>query len=243
MNQLLQSLQGYKTHSTCAIVMALCLGQWFKWWTLPTEVYIALAAMALSFLRSGVSRETGAAYDSPNDAAAATSAPQTSGPGAAGKPILGILMGIMLLAASSLYLVGCAGSLAPGGAYAPMTTNAVTGATEMLQAPDLPFFQVEFAFSIAHDAAALAFSAERNNRALLWKVSPSIKHTLDSVRPEVDKAELDYAHARTAYMANPIPANLDTMQTILDRLKAAAAAAQAVIPSSTSTNSVPAVAH
>lgn len=153
------------------------------------------------------------------------------------KTLKSLILALLLVGVPSLF-IGCKGSLAPGGAYAPMTTNAVTGAVQPTQAPDLAFFQVDFGFSVAYDTAELAFSAERNNRALLWKVSPDIKRTLDKLRPDFVMYVKDYGLARAAYQANPIPPNLDEMSTILAKFKALTAAAAAVIPQPTNSPAV-----
>jgi hypothetical protein len=42
--------------------------------------------------------------------------------------------------------------------------------------------------------------------------------------------KLKYAQARAAYIANPVPANLDALNTILAEVKALTAAATAVLP-------------
>ena len=142
---------------------------------------------------------------------------------------------LILAAALCLGIVagfGCKQTLEQGGAYAPVTTNAA-GQIEVIQAPDLAFFEVDFAFDALYNLADTAFSFERNNRAVLWKLSPDIKHTLDQVRPSFDQAAREYALARQAYLQNPIPANLDTLGTILARMKAISAAAQAAISNQT----------
>jgi hypothetical protein len=67
---------------------------------------------------------------------------------------------------------------------------------------------------------------------MLWKVSPQIKHTLDGLRTQVVHAEIKYALARKAYIANPVPANLDTLREVLAKARQLNAAATAVIPNS-----------
>jgi hypothetical protein len=63
MNSLIQSLQGKKTYLTSLIVVALLIGQWMHLWKMPAEVYAALAALGLAFLRAGVNRQIGELSD------------------------------------------------------------------------------------------------------------------------------------------------------------------------------------
>lgn len=142
---------------------------------------------------------------------------------------------------------GCNGKLANGGAYAPgtteLSTNAATGviATNFIpsQAPDYPFAQTEIAFDFAYSTINAVFDFEENNRAMLWSISPQIKKTLDSIRPQAVQARNDYIKARIAYMANPEPVNLSTLQDVLTRVKDIATAVQAAIPPSVSTTTPP----
>ncbi|MGD0744145.1 MAG: hypothetical protein ABSA45_03225 [Verrucomicrobiota bacterium] len=56
MNTLLQFLSGKKTYVTTAAIGVLLFGTWQGWWTIPSEVYLALMAAALAFLRAGVGK-------------------------------------------------------------------------------------------------------------------------------------------------------------------------------------------
>ncbi|HVX56976.1 MAG TPA: hypothetical protein VHA37_04540 [Candidatus Saccharimonadales bacterium] len=151
-----------------------------------------------------------------------------STPGGLG-PIISMLflMGVLSL----VLFTGCGhATLEAGGAYAPADTNGVaTGEA------DYDLFVVDSAFSLAHDAAAATFNFERNNRAMLWKISPSIKHSLDQARASAKTVDLQYAVARSAYLANPIPANLGTLQQLLAKAQQLTTTAQAVIASQGST--------
>ena len=139
------------------------------------------------------------------------------------------LLGLTALLAGPA-LTGCKSArLEPGGAYAPLTTNDDLTVTPT-QAPDLGLFVADQAFDLAVSTMGVAFKIERDNRMLLWRVSPEIKHGLDRVRPQAVEAKKRYALARTAYLANPIPGNLDTLNTVLAELKALSEAAQAAIP-------------
>ena len=133
---------------------------------------------------------------------------------------------------------GCQGSLQPGGAYAPGTTSVTVTASGAsvtnfvaTAAPDYPFFEVDASFDFAYSAVNAIFDFERDNRAMLYGISPTIKHTLDGFRPQAVSIRNDYIKARIAYMANPLPPNMSALQDALSRIKALATAAQAAIPS------------
>jgi len=115
--------------------------------------------------------------------------------------------------------------LAPGGAYAPVDANG-----NPIQAPDMVFYNIDAAYDLAYSTVDAAFRFERDNRTLLWKVSPQIKHTLDSIRPQAVSANADYLRARAAYMANPTPAGLTALQTVLSKISQLATAAAAALP-------------
>jgi hypothetical protein len=53
----LSFLNGRKTHLTVVVVLMLCVCKWQGWLKVPDEVYVALLAVGLSFLRSGVARD------------------------------------------------------------------------------------------------------------------------------------------------------------------------------------------
>lgn len=157
-------------------------------------------------------------------------APATDGPGAAGKTILNLLCFISLsaiLSASLFFFVGCSSArLESGGAYAPI--DSTTGAPT--QAADMPLYQIDVAYGLAYSAIDFAFRFEHDNRAMLWKISPQIKRTLDVIRPQAAAANLLFAKARAEYLANPIPANLTFIQEALARVQQISAAATAVLP-------------
>lgn len=128
---------------------------------------------------------------------------------------------VMLLACFCLAAtpIGCASKLETGGAYAP------TG-----QAPDKAFFVADAAYDLAYGAMDGAFKFEKQNRALLWQISPQIKHTLDKLRPQALVVAREYTAARRAYLANPTASGLSTLQTVLNRLQQVSAAATAALP-------------
>ncbi|MGO8839463.1 MAG: hypothetical protein ACLP7I_12025 [Limisphaerales bacterium] len=55
MNTWLQFLSGKKTYLTITAIFVLLFGVWQAWWKVPNEVYVALMALALAFLRNGIS--------------------------------------------------------------------------------------------------------------------------------------------------------------------------------------------
>jgi hypothetical protein len=93
----LQFLSGKKTYLTSIAAIIVCFGKWQSWWTVPDEVYFALMALGLTFLRSGVARQTPAATP-----------PAESQPG----ETIPIRRTLILLSALSLSLF-CSGCVSP----------------------------------------------------------------------------------------------------------------------------------
>lgn len=147
-----------------------------------------------------------------------------------GTSLLLVIAALWGIAGAGLIGAGCSGSLAPGGAYAPLLTNSVTGATTPAAAPDYQFFLYDSAYQTAWNGINAAFDFEANNRAWLWKLDPNIKKTLDGIRPQAVSANADYLTARGGYLANPTPAGLGTVGTLLGRLQQFSTAAGAVLP-------------
>jgi len=154
---------------------------------------------------------------------------------------------ILLIALLALpFLQACKGpTLAPGGAYAPATittsTNAagvVTTNTVATAAPDPAFEAVDQTFDTTYSMLDDVLVYERANRKALEAISPSIKHSLDAIRPGAWLAVQAYTSARRTYIANPTPAGLTTLQTILSQVQALAAAAQTA-QATVATNTAP----
>lgn len=157
------------------------------------------------------------------------------------------ISGAAALIVGALFLgfvaTGCDGRLANGGAYAPgtnqITVDSTSGNTATnfvpTQAPDYPFAQTEVAFDFAYSAVDTVFNIERDNRQLFWGISPSIKHTLDKLRPQAVAIRNDYIKARIVYQSNPIPANLSALDNALARIKALIPAVEAAIPANLKT--------
>lgn len=138
------------------------------------------------------------------------------------KQIRSVLASLVLIATFCLTAcgpIGCKSTLEEGGAYAPVG-----------QAPDKAFFATDAAFDLAYSAVDAAFNFEKANRQLLWQISPDIKHSLDKLRPQALLIAREYTTARKAYLSNPTPAGLTTLQTILGRMQQTSTAIQAVLP-------------
>ncbi len=54
--QLLSGLSGKKTYLTAIAIGVLLFGQWQGWWKIDQNVYLALTAAAIAFLRAGVAK-------------------------------------------------------------------------------------------------------------------------------------------------------------------------------------------
>lgn len=148
---------------------------------------------------------------------------------------LAFIAAICLAAIPALMLPGCANQLQPGGAYAPTATNEA-GQVTATAAPDMALFSADSAFDFANSTIDTAFLLERNNRQLLWAISPEIKHTLDKIRPQAVAARLKWAQARRAYLAFPAPDTLSSLQGVLAEMQRISAAATAALPPPTATN-------
>lgn len=129
----------------------------------------------------------------------------------------------ILFAALTLLIgvgAGCrnpSAKLEPGGAYT-------------VPAPDYAFYTIDAAYDLAYSSINAAFKFEYDNRAYLFGVSPQIKHTLDSIRPQALDADKQYLAARAAYIANPTPAGLTGLQAILAKVQQFASAITAILP-------------
>jgi len=98
---LLQLLSGKKTYFTTAAIGVLLFGQWQGWWKIDQNVYLALTAAAVAFLRAGI----GKGPDDPS------SPPPT---GATGSPAAKLPPMTMLAFACLTLTLVTAGSLVSG---------------------------------------------------------------------------------------------------------------------------------
>ncbi len=123
-----------------------------------------------------------------------------------------------------LMTFGCKATLAPGGAYNSGSTNVVAVKA------DMAFFVVDSAYDLAYATIDAAFKFEKDNRDMLWRQSRQIKQELDRMRPQAVVINGKYLTARAAYLANPLPENLTTLQAILAEIQKLSATATAVLP-------------
>ena len=144
------------------------------------------------------------------------------------------LMIVLTVGLIGAAITGCQTHLATGGAYAPgiitLTTNAdgsTTTTSTATGAPDLALYQADTAFSIGYATFTAVSDYERANRAALWKISPSIKHTLDTYRPQAADVYFRWGMAREAYLQNRIPANLTILNQLVDQITSITQAVQA----------------
>ncbi len=56
MKSWIETLDGLKTYLTCTVILALLVAHWAGWLALPPEAYAALFAIAIVFLRAGVTK-------------------------------------------------------------------------------------------------------------------------------------------------------------------------------------------
>lgn len=133
--------------------------------------------------------------------------------------LLLLALALMVSGVSLLGPTGCqTGKLEPGGPYAP--TN---------QMADLGLFRADSAYLLAYNALDTVFKIEQDNRKFLWGLSPDIKKTLDSIRPQAVLVRNEYAAAREAYLKAPTAEGLTTLQSVLGRIQQLVNAAEAVI--------------
>ena len=194
-------LKGKKTYLVAAIAFLYGGGIQIGLWDHNTAIDAMLAAAGLATVRAGIQKAVVQAF----------------------------AFGCLVLALS-----GCQSpKLESGGAYAPAAAVvSADGSTNLVAtaSPDPAFFVVDSSFDLAYSVIDAAFTFERENRAMLWKLSPEIKHSLDKIRPTAVEVRDRYITARAAYMSNPTPAGLSTLQDTLSKLKALSSAAQSAMP-------------
>jgi hypothetical protein len=125
---------------------------------------------------------------------------------------------LTLVAVFALACTGCKTKLESGGAYAPATFSAdAAGAVSVTpkSAPQLGLYVADAAYKLAYDIVDGVLKFERDNRADVEKISPKIKIALDAVRPVAWDIDQRWAKARQMYQANPTPAGLSNIQTLL----------------------------
>lgn len=138
------------------------------------------------------------------------------------------------MAVAILLVVGGCNSpkLAPGGAYSgsTLTTNAAgVVTTNTISASEPELFIADSAYKLAYDTVDGILLFEFNNRVALLVQFPALKPSLDKVRPVILDVDRRWAAARQAYKANPTPAGLSTINTILAEIQKLIPTAQAAI--------------
>lgn len=134
-----------------------------------------------------------------------TDVPAGDNEGATKLPLM-LLIGVLSVG----MLSGCkTPKLEPGGVYAP--TNAVG----VVIYNDLGLALADASYKFTYETALSVFAFERDNRLAIWALSPDVKHALDAIRPKVVEVDRRWAQARKLYKANPTPAGLNVLQTIL----------------------------
>lgn len=162
---------------------------------------------------------------------------------------LGLFIGFAILSVS--LFSGCSwvqkgnARLELGGAYAPtefiqVTNSDATISTmqQAVRAPDFAFMEIDSSFDLAYSAIRGVFKFELDNRQWLQSVSPKIKTTLDQMRPGAWAVITKYTKARKAYMSNPTPAGLNTLDGLVGQVKTLVDIAIAVLPQNLSTKPV-----
>lgn len=144
---------------------------------------------------------------------------------------------ILISALLAIGLIACRSTLEKGGAYAPgvfvVTTNeSGTLVTNFVAsaAPNKAFFVADATYDLAYSVIDTAFAFERKHRDVLWRMSPTIKKTLDDIRPKAWDLHVKWAKAREAYMLNPTPDGLSNIQRILSEVQNLSMAVRAVLP-------------
>lgn len=133
------------------------------------------------------------------------------------------IIGACLICAS-LTFTGCkTPRLEVGGVYAP--TNSVG---EVIY-NDIGLALADTAYKFSYETVLAAFQFERDNRQAIWELSSTVKRDLDQLRPKVVEIDRRWAAARRVYKANPTPAGLSTLQTILSEINRIVPAVQAKI--------------
>lgn len=141
------------------------------------------------------------------------------------KKIFFLLFAVALIA----FAPGCKNRLQPGGAYAPAVVNA-DGSVTATAAPDMALFVLDASYDLAYNAVLTACRIEKQNRPLLRTIFPDLKKQMDKVRAAVWEIDQDWAKARAAYLAHPVPDNLPAIQRALTEMQRWNAVATTMLP-------------
>lgn len=96
LNALLQFVSGKKTYLTSLATGVLLFGDWQHWWQIPDQVYLAMMAAAVAFLRAGIAK-------GPDDP---TIDPPAAPAGGTGSSIAKIPL-MLAFASLALLIIGC----------------------------------------------------------------------------------------------------------------------------------------
>ena len=120
-NALLQLLSGKKTYLTSIAIGVLLFGNWQHWWQIPSEVYLALMAAAVAFLRAGVAK--GPADPPANDPAPTNSSAASSS--------VKLPLALFAFASLALMIISCSTTTPQKVAYQAAGTTVVSVDTAM----------------------------------------------------------------------------------------------------------------
>ena len=219
MNELLQFLSGKKTYLTVVTIGVLLFGTWQAWWTIPSDVYLALMALALAFLRNGIN-------NGPPPPLAPTADPQpqpkpSSGPSAAALLLFSwatwFRPWVQAAACTAIVLIasGCA-PLQPGAD--PLVVN------------------VERAETVGKSTFDLILNVDHSNRPYFATNAPAFHdfcqwlrqpQTIEGTNTQpravalllsLDDVKLDYIHARTS--SNELYEVFTTFSAVLNQAQA-----------------------
>lgn len=142
---------------------------------------------------------------------------QGTPPPAPQPPMIPLILGAVLMLAL-VFGSGCkTPHLEPGGAYAP--TNAVG----QVVVNDTALALADASYKFAYETTLGVMNYERDQRANIFKldnrIGVQVKRALDQARPKVLQIDKRWALAREAYLKNPTPAGLTTVQTILAEIQ------------------------
>lgn len=125
---------------------------------------------------------------------------------------------LCLTLAITALLCGCkTRSLEPGGVYAP------TNQLGQVIYNDVGLALTDASYKFAYETALSPLKFEQDNREAIFALSPSVglavKKALDKARADIWDIDKRWALARVAYKANPTPAGLSILQTVLAEIE------------------------
>jgi hypothetical protein len=207
---LLTFLSGKKTYLTIGAIGVLLFGVWQGWWKVPDEVYLALMALALAFLRNSISKSP------PPPPPAVTGDP----PKLPGAP-LATLMAIMPWLRPFM------------AAFALTTVLFVTGCAPLQPGADPLVVNVERAELVGKSTFDLILNVDNSNRSYWATNAPAFHEFCQWLRQRqtiertntlprcvamvlsLDDVKLDYKAARSS--SNALTEALATFSSVLNQ--------------------------